>query len=362
MEEYTFFEKMLLRLKSELAQWKKAQRLLINRNITSRNVERIKLVAVAKNESMYLPEWIFHHLYFGFSEIEIYYNGCSDNTEELANLLEDLPVKFINSDEVFASGIPAPQVHIYKSSFTNIESVDAVMFLDIDEFWVPIDLKRTIAQVCSLIGKFDTLSFKWFNKLEKDNLLTPALQQTISVESARQIKTLYKKYTRPQQMNPHNTLDNGLLQKFENAEYLKCINDQNSQVDCIEMPKNAYILHRKNRSQYEYVAMLLRGRPLGKLKEEHLRLKSNRAGFYFVSNPHTFSFQTVAFEDYRSYMEKHLKDERFRDYFKKAREYLDFRYSEVIKIVSDNYSTNKRDLSKLLTGITLPDITEILER
>lgn len=362
MEEYTFIGSLLPRLKSKLANWQKAKRLFINRNITSRNIKRIKLVAVAKNEAMYLPEWIFHHLYFGFSEIEIYYNGCSDNTENLSYLLENLPVKLINCDEVFESGIPAPQVQIYKKCFTKSENVDAVMFLDIDEFWVPVDLKKTIVEVSNSIGRFDTLSFKWFNKLEKDNLFIPALQQSISTESARQIKTLYKIYAQPQKMNPHNTLDNGLLQKFENSEDLNCINDQNSQVDCAETPKKAYILHRKNRSQYEYIAMLLRGRPLGKSKQEELSLKSNRSGFYNVPNPHTFSFDTDSFEKYRKYMNEKLDDDRFTEYFVTARKCLDSRYSEVIEIVSANYSTKKKEFSKLLAGISLSDITDIFKR
>ena len=40
----------------------------------------LKLVAIAKDEAPYLAEWIFHHLYLGIHEIEIYLNGITDKT------------------------------------------------------------------------------------------------------------------------------------------------------------------------------------------------------------------------------------------------------------------------------------------
>ena len=40
---------------------------------------KIKLVAIAKNEAAYLPQWI-HHFLVGFNEIEIYINDTTDNS------------------------------------------------------------------------------------------------------------------------------------------------------------------------------------------------------------------------------------------------------------------------------------------
>lgn len=44
---------------------------------------KVKLVAIAKDEAAYLPDWIFHHLYFGFDSIDIYVNNTTDNTYDL---------------------------------------------------------------------------------------------------------------------------------------------------------------------------------------------------------------------------------------------------------------------------------------
>ena len=39
-----------------------------------------KLIAIAKNEGAYLPQWIYHHFSIGFDEIEIYINDTTDNS------------------------------------------------------------------------------------------------------------------------------------------------------------------------------------------------------------------------------------------------------------------------------------------
>jgi len=44
---------------------------------------KIKLIAVAKDEAAYIPEWVYHHLNFGFDSISIYTNNISDNTRDV---------------------------------------------------------------------------------------------------------------------------------------------------------------------------------------------------------------------------------------------------------------------------------------
>ena len=41
---------------------------------------KVKLVAIAKNEAAYLPQWIHHHFSIGFNEIEIFINDTTDNS------------------------------------------------------------------------------------------------------------------------------------------------------------------------------------------------------------------------------------------------------------------------------------------
>src|SRR5690625_5458295 len=55
---------------------------------------RIKLCAIAKDESAYLFNWVFHHLYFGFDEVEVWLNNITDNSEELCREMARISSQF----------------------------------------------------------------------------------------------------------------------------------------------------------------------------------------------------------------------------------------------------------------------------
>eukprot|EP01093_Parvamoeba_rugata_P014593 TRINITY_DN4773_c0_g2_i1.p2 TRINITY_DN4773_c0_g2~~TRINITY_DN4773_c0_g2_i1.p2 ORF type:complete len:142 (-),score=8.74 TRINITY_DN4773_c0_g2_i1:552-977(-) len=108
---------------------------------------RVKLVAIAKDEAAYLPDWIFHHLRMGFDSIDIYINNTSDNTEVISNKLKELKdVRFIDGDRYFEQTSLAPQILIYQKALRKCrwEGYTHIVFLDIDEFWVSLDLKEEL--------------------------------------------------------------------------------------------------------------------------------------------------------------------------------------------------------------------------
>ena len=43
----------------------------------------IKLVAIAKNEALYIPAWVYHHFKIGIDYIEIHINNTTDNSVEV---------------------------------------------------------------------------------------------------------------------------------------------------------------------------------------------------------------------------------------------------------------------------------------
>lgn len=317
----------------------------------------VTLVGIAKNESMYLPEWIYHHLYFGFSNIVVFVNGCTDNTEQLVDLMRHLPVKFVNCDHVFNGKHTAPQVKIYRDYLArNSRAEKGVLFIDIDEFWVPTDLEKSIVDVCSLFPSFDTVSFKWFNKLERNTEFARAVEPVVTLESAKQIKTLFNGRIAPKEMNPHNTLDKGLVQLFEDGTPLQCLNEQNSTVSDTALPRNAYILHRKNRSQYEYIAMLHRGRPLGKNVSAIPILKENRQGFKNPNETIEFSYSSKSYVNYKAFMDKCLLNPCLENYFAEAKICLEKRYKEVMSVFADSEALPSKTRTRLLTGITFEDL------
>ena len=99
-------------------------------------VETATLVAIAKNEDTYIPEWIAHHLAVGFSKIIVYDDSSTDATLEvlknISQTCDAVRVKAVGSVGIDES----PQTTSYNDALQEIQT-DWTMFLDIDEFLVP---------------------------------------------------------------------------------------------------------------------------------------------------------------------------------------------------------------------------------
>ena len=328
--------------------------------LRNKQVEKVKLAAIAKNEAAYLCEWIFHHLYFGFDRIEIHYNGCTDNTQELAPLMREYPVSFVCADSIFGQSSGSPQIAVYQKVLrkSRQEGYDAVLFLDIDEFWTPVDLTSSIKEIIDGISFFDTLSFQWKNKQEQQEMFAPAMQQQISVQHAPQIKTLYKTYLKPKEMNAHCMLDNGLVHRFENGQVTQFINEQKSRVSISHYPSNAFILHRKERSEREYIASLIRGRPI-KTNNENVILKDNRRGFPSDIKASTYCFPSPSFKNYREFLLSKQSIEM--DAFQKlAQDNVSKAYQSVFKLIEIPTLEQKRLFKKLLHGVNDENVRGIM--
>ena len=67
----------------------------------------IKLVAVAKNEGLYIPSWVHHHFRIGVDYIEIHINDTDDNSMEICKRIKELDDRFdfIESDALLEKSI-----------------------------------------------------------------------------------------------------------------------------------------------------------------------------------------------------------------------------------------------------------------
>lgn len=244
----------------------------------------LKLVAIAKNEAAYLSEWIFHHLHFGFNHIEIHVNASTDNTDELIKKLAPLEqVRFINADHIFNDhNIKFPQMHVYnealiagaQSHFTHI------MFLDIDEFWLPANFTTSIYDCVKLL-KGDVISFEWLLKYDETPPFSQVIPPKLSGKKSAQLKSIVKTGLPLTFTSPHNMVPANGSNMLADGSIFTPTKENFSvapEIDESEPVKDYFVLHRMFRSQDEYVAMLGRTNPF-KRKGFNSTFKDNRFGY-----------------------------------------------------------------------------------
>ena len=90
---------------------------------------KVCIVAIAKNENLYINEWIEHHLNIGFDHIYICDNN-DENGERISDIVNNEKVTIINY-----IGFKGIQPIAYTNCFIKYRSeCDWIAFIDIDEF------------------------------------------------------------------------------------------------------------------------------------------------------------------------------------------------------------------------------------
>lgn len=127
-------------------------------------MEKVILVAIAKEEEQYLREWIDYHLNLGFDKIIIYDNNHSgDNSQK--NIIKSHSDKVIYKD---FQGIfnCSQQSEAYTDAWIN-NSCDWICFLDIDEF---LDVKDEIHNFLSnpKFNNYNAINIPWLLYTDSD--------------------------------------------------------------------------------------------------------------------------------------------------------------------------------------------------
>ena len=113
---------------------------------------KIKLIAVAKNESINLPIWIFHHLRIGIDYVEVYINNSDDNSLEICKKIKKVEPRFnyYLADALMKDCIKRSisfQLTAYNRSLkitqTLQDDISHILILDFDEYLTPFDLNQT---------------------------------------------------------------------------------------------------------------------------------------------------------------------------------------------------------------------------
>ena len=251
----------------------------------------VRLIAIAKDEAAYLAEWVHHHLHFGFDQIAIVLNGCTDNSRQLLERIAQHEPRLLVRD---GDGLKAVcqlngqnfQIAAYAQELALARQdsrVTHVMCLDIDEFWVTPGLQDTIHTYTDRYPQADSVAFAWHMEVPSNpEPFSPALQSAYPVQKDRHVKSLHRVTERLTYLDIHNAIhrDGKYLladgrefpQHTHNGSERAGLPDDLYQPDTVDC---AFVYHRVFRSQMEYLASLQRGRPGPSAHS----LKTNRWGY-----------------------------------------------------------------------------------
>ncbi|WP_159392325.1 glycosyltransferase family 2 protein [Aeromonas rivipollensis] len=250
---------------------------------------RIKVAAIAKDEGAYIPEWIFHHLHFKFDAIEIWVNDTTDSSIEILNRIcvNNSNVKYHIADELllFCQKNKLPfQIEAYKKIFYKSieEGFTHLIFLDLDELWMPRDFKTGIIECLESYGEFDAVSFQWHldspNELNEFEL---AINRNL-LQKYKLVKTAFK-LEKKTKIDIHNHLiENGLYKLSDGSQFNQDPTSKHNRaaVSIEHLNNNSeideyFIHHSIYRSKMEYLSSLAKG-----LKQVNGgEIKNNRWGY-----------------------------------------------------------------------------------
>lgn len=319
---------------------------------------KIKLIAIAKDEAAYLPEWIYHHLNVGFDAITVLTNGISDNTHEvLSKISKHYPVEDINVDYIstcITKGFQRMAYGIELERSKN-QGFTHVMFLDIDEFWVASDFKVGIKEFLISKGSPEIMSFPWLlSQDEKDYQLS--FCEINKLAPATHVKTILSTSVNISELHVHGFVSNDASCIYVDGNTLAMPGEYVAKIDR-EKSKNqpAFIMHRMTRGQKEYISMLARGNPdnADAMKE----LKLNRNG-YLVSDKNAISWVLDAneVEEYTKNYTKFIESCGLQDEIDLARAFINTRFDKVVDFIRTSNSYPKSFLKKILKNVTIPSV------
>lgn len=325
---------------------------------------KIRIVAIAKDELAYLPEWIFHHLYFGVDEIDVYINNTNDGSEKLVAALKTLSnVRFLDGDKYFRGAQRHPQIRIYEEALkqSKKDGITHLFYLDLDEYWVPADLKLTIKECCSDVGG-DAVSFEWLIKKNENENFLPTISNELKGTRAQHVKTIFNVKLDIRAVNQHNVISDtcdyrladGVVFEFDSNDFYKV------PLHYLKRPlPQAFVLHRMHRSQMEYVSLLGRGRPVS--EDKKTQFKDNRSGYMDSTFDTELYFNENNLAHYVDAREEFCGRYNLVPLIVEGQNYVESRFKKVLSDIASSGIEHAGLLAKLLKNVTLPEVLNVFD-
>ena len=120
---------------------------------------RVAIAAIAKNEALYLREWLAYHVLLGISDFIIYDNESTDDTSVILREAQNCKIITRTWDTVEGS---SPQISAYNDIVKKYSSFyDFCFFIDIDEFLLPtadLNITTILSQLSSEVARLELIN------------------------------------------------------------------------------------------------------------------------------------------------------------------------------------------------------------
>lgn len=265
---------------------------------------RIKLAAIAKDEGLYLPLWVYHHLHFGFDVLDIRINDTADNSINILEKLKEIygeRLRFSLADQELEECLKKNsnfQAHIYTRIYqeTLEEDFTHLMFLDIDEYWCSANFNESIKDFLEKNAGFDVCMFQWLMDMPDQQRAMGdfPFQPNLRVQKNPHVKSLLSLKASVSSILIHNyylkkgsySLSDGSMIQFAATDRGRGFLPEMVFTEKRLSLSDYFIYHQTLRSQVEYVAGLMRG---NKQIGDNSLLKTNRFGYRaFAPEEYTF--------------------------------------------------------------------------
>lgn len=319
---------------------------------------KIKLVAIAKDEAAYISEWIYHHLHFGFDSIDVYTNNISDNTRELiAAIGKNHDVNDIDADFILACSDQGFQRIAYGIALqkAKLDGYSHIMFLDVDEFWTPLDFKASIKDFLVGLKNPDIVSFPWALKVDTDSFSDP-FEKVNRYVPAKLVKTVFKTSVNVSVLRIHNVVSKHSKSILPDGSVLaECGESVLGTKECFKQLPVAFISHRLCRGQMEFVSML--GKGVADTTKSMGALKSNRPPFIKPKdNDIAYLIEDEQYSKYMYGFNKFVEDSLLEALIIVAKRFVEKQYFEVIARFEYLNEPEVEKFKDMLRCIDLPEI------
>ena len=330
----------------------------------------IKLVAVAKDEGAYLGEWIFHHLYIGIDEIEIWLNNCGDNSSSILSTISkhEPRVKLVEATSLFrlcASADVGFQQSAYEMAFQTARASKLnthIIYLDLDEYLIGPSPKSNIKDLISTYKDAAVISFRWQSDspLTGNKKFSKAIKSRMTTYKMNHVKFLaqldnpqikgpaYHNFYVRNEDNIKNILADGSLLNKANSMKGRQVLASDFRENQDNASANWFVLHTVYRSKAEYCATLIRGNCSGKDNipiGNQYALKENRWGYVLPGELATLSlveWSPSSFKAYKQARGRFFRIPNLKTLTKEARSHLLRQHKRLKKILRKDPSIVSR--------------------